>query len=421
MPRVGLPLLLLLVALLPWPSRAIAAVPAQPEIRIDLITVGPGDALLTRAGHVALMVTERFPDGRERSRGYNYGDADFGDPWIPLRFVFGQLRFFLSETGDLYDTVEWYGLLQDRDVYRQALALTPAQARAVAERLAWQVQPDNREYDYHYLEHTCSTEARDLIDEVTGGAIQRQLGAEIDPWTVRDFQQLTFDGAPVTGLVGDLLFGRMHDEPITRWYALMWPERMRSGLPEVMVPDPSGGEGMVPLAGPQQQLAARGGAPVGVRRNPVTWILAPIVLAWALLGAAWVRRRGRAHPRLAATWLASWALPSGLLGLAVVVLQIGATLPQVKGNELGLCLLVTDLALVGMAVRWWRRGMSVPRWLWRYAVVRLAVVGTVVGLRAIGVLFQQPWIVPVASLGCSVGLWWVVRSLRAHDTAAARG
>lgn len=405
--------LLLLVLLWGLGPRVAAAAPTEATVRIDLITVGPGDALLTRAGHVALMVTETLPDGRELSRGYNYGDTDFSDASVPLRFLFGELTFFLAATGDLYDTTEHYGLLQDRDVYRQRLALSEAQARSVAEHLAAQVLPEHREYRYHYLEATCSTRARDVLDEATGGALREQLEAQLDPWTVRDFQQLTFAGDPVLGLVGDLMFGRMHDRPISRYYALMWPERMRTALMEVRVPDPAGGAGLVALAGPPEQLAARGGPPISGQRNPITWIVAPLVLAWALLGGWWVARRGRSRPRLAAAWLVSWSLPAGLVGAAIVVLQLGSSVPQLRSNELMASLLVSDLLLVGLAWRWWRRRALVcPRWLPSYAVVRLVVVGAAVGARALGPLIQQPWIVPLASLGCGLALLGVVRALR---------
>jgi hypothetical protein len=413
--------LLFLAAFLFLPRATVAAPADELRVRIDLITVSPGDALLTRAGHVALMVTETLPGGRELTRGYNYGDTDFSDPWIPLRFVFGELTFFLSPTGDLYGTAEHYGLLQNRDVYRQSLALDQAQARAVAERLEQEVRPENREYRYHYLEATCSTKARDLLDEVTGGEIRRQLEGQIDPWTVRDFQALTFDGAPLTALLSDLLFGRMHDLPVSRYYTLLWPERMRTALPEVMVQDPAGGGGLVPLAGPPELLAERGGPPATERPNRVTWIVAPLAMVGVLLGAAWVAGNARARQRVAAVWLWSWALPSGLIGAVLVVLAIGATQPQVRGNELVGSLLVTDLLLVGLAWRWWRRGVTCPRWLPGYAVARWVVVGAVVGARAVGVSIQQPWVVPVASLGCSVALWWVVRALRRDGEALRTG
>jgi hypothetical protein len=391
--------------------------PVVHAVHIDLVTVGPGDALLSRAGHVALMVTETLADGRELTRGYNYGVTDFSDPWIPLRFVFGELRFFSAPTGDLYATAEHYGLLQDRDVWRQRLALTPAQARAVAERLELDVRPEHREYAYHYLEETCSTKVRDLLDVVTDGALRRQLDGQLDAWTVRDFQQLTFDGAPLTALVADVMFGRMHDLPQSRHYTLLWPERMRTALPEVMVPDPAGGGGLVPLAGPPEQLAARGGPPAVEHRNRVTWIVAPLGLLWVLVGAAWVARRARARApagptgRVAGLWLWSWALPTGLAGAAIVVLQLVSTLPQLRGNELVASLLATDLWLVGVGLRWWRRGLERPRGLYAYAVARLVVVSMAVAGRAVGLLIQEPWIVPVASLGCAIALLWVAREL----------
>lgn len=396
-----------------WPAKAAAApIPAEPAVRVDLLTVGPGDALLTRAGHVALMVTERLPDGRELSRGYNYGVTDFSDPWIPLRFVFGELVFWAAPTGDLYETTEHYGLLQDRDVWRQSLALTPAQIDALVQRLDHDLKPAHRDYRYHYLEATCSTKIRDLLDDVTGGALRRQLDAELDPWTVRDFQELTFDGAPLTALVSDVMFGRMHDLPVTRYYAMLWPERMRAGLPDVQVPDPAGTGVLVPLAGPPERLAERGGPPPTVRPNRITWILAPIGLVWALAGAAWVARRGAARPRLAALWLGSWALPAGIFGVALWVVGLAGSLPQLRANELVASLPATDLLLAGLALRWWRqRALVAPRWLLGYAWVRLGVVAAAVAARATGLFIQDPWVVPLASLGGSIALVMIVRAL----------
>ncbi|MCA9650185.1 MAG: DUF4105 domain-containing protein [Myxococcales bacterium] len=412
-PRVLL--LWLWLGLLLCGSPASAAAPAadddEAELRIDLITIGPGDPLLTRAGHTALLVTEHHADGRVLETVYNYGDTDFGDPWIPVRFLFARLQFFASVTGDLYDTTMLYGRYQDRDMIRQPLALTQPQARALAAMLERDVDPASREYDYHYLEQTCSTKVRDRLDEVTGGELRRQL-AELDPWTVRDYQQLTFDGDPLTALLGDVLFGRLHDRPITKYYALLWPQRVSEYLSQVMVPDPTGAGGLVPLAGEPVVLAERGGPPRTQHRNPITWWFAPLLLGWALAGAAWLARSGRERPRLAALWLTSWSLPSGLLGLVILVLQLTSTVPELRSNELIVTLPATDLVLVVVAIRWWRKGVSIPRWLERYAGLRLGVGAIAVAGRAVGVLVQQPWVIPAASLGCSLGLWWLARRWR---------
>lgn len=380
---------------------------------IDLVTVGPGDALLTRGGHAALAVVDRWPDGREPTTVYNFGDTDFTDPWLGLRFVFGRPRFFLSISGDLYQTAEYYGLLQNRTVYRQRLALSDAQAKEIAERLAVGARPENREYDYHYLERTCTTEIRDLLDDVLGGRIEAQLGAQPDPWTVRDYQQLTFDGDIALALLADVVFGRRHDEPIDRHFALMWPARMREYLQQVQVPDPAGSRATVPLAGEPELLAKRGGPPATVSPNRITWYFVPLATLGLLVGALRLRRRGRLPSRAAGLWLLVWSLPFGLLGLVLLVASLASSVPELRHNELVWSLPFTDLLLLAPAVAWLRGRTRVPWWLPRYATVRLLVVGAAVLARAAGSFIQQPWILPVASLAAGVTLWWLLRDAAA--------
>lgn len=390
-----------------------AEAPPNDDYRISLLTVSPGDALLTRAGHAAIVVTERWSDGREVTTVYNYGDADFDDPWLGLEFAWGQPRFFVSVVGDLYAAVEYFGLHQNRDVWVQDLALTPAQAEAVATRLAEAVLPENREYDYHYLTHTCTTELRTLLDDVLGGAIEAQLGPRRDEWTVREYQQLTFDGDLVMPLLADAGFGRRHDEPISMHYAMMWPRRMREYMQLVQVPDPAGGDGTVPLAGPPQIVAERGGPAATESPTKLTWYVAGIGgVLFLLVG---VGLRGRGGTRAAGGWLLAWALPIGTVGLAITVLSLTSTVRQLHDNELVLSLLATDLLLVPTAVRWLRGRREVSRWVQGYATIRLVVVGLAVAARAVGPFIQQPWVIPPASLACGVGLWLVV-----HGAATSR-
>lgn len=394
------------VVLLPRLARAAPTA----EVRIELITVGPGDALLTRAGHAALAVLEVWPDGREMATVYNYGDADFDDPWLGPRFIFGVARFRLAISGDLYDTVEFYGPMQNRDVFRQRLALTPEQADRVAAALSRAVLPDNREYPYHYLRRTCTTELRSLLDDVLGGTIQQQL-SDPDPWTVRDYQQLTFDGDIATALLGDAIFGRAHEAEIDRFFAMMWPDRMRAYLQDVMVADPTGGGAMVPLASAPELLAERGGQPATVSPTRITYWFSPIAAVLVLLGALLLRRRTAPPTRLHGLWLLAWSLPIGAVGLLITVLSLVSSVPELGNNELVLSLLATDLVLLSPAIAWLRGKTSVPRWLGRYAQLRLAVVAGATALHVVGVFIQQPWVIPPASLLCSVALWWLVAGL----------
>ena len=403
-----------MVAALGAPSLGRSAEP-ESRYRIELLTVGPGDAFFTRAGHAALVVVEIWPDGRELTTSYNYADADFSDPWLGPRFLFGQPYFFVSVSGDRFDTVEYYGPRMNRDVYLQRLALTDAQAAAVAHRLQVAVQPDNREYPYHYLQRACATELRTLLNDVTGGTIADQL-SDPDPWTVREYQQLTFDGDVVVALLADAVFGRLHDAPIDRYFAMLWPERMRSYLQDVRVPDPAGGGSLVPFAGEPELAAERGGPPATVSPNRITWWFAPLAGLAVAAGGLALRRRGPS--RSAGVWLLAWSLPVGLVGLLIATLSVASTVPQMRSNELVVSLLFTDLALVRPAVAWLRGSTKMPGWLRRYATARLVLVTAAVAALATGVFVQQPWVIPLGSLGCSLGLWVFVRRATAGGSAA---
>lgn len=409
-PRLLLTCLLWLGLLFAPFSSARAEPLESATLRVDLVIIGPGDALFTRGGHVALLITEEDDDGRTWTTAYNFGDANFDDPSIPLRFVFGKLQFFLSEAGGLYDLAERYGLQQDRDVVRYPVALSQAQAHELNDRLATLMEPGNREYDHHYLDRTCSTKARDLLDEATGGEVRRQLASD-DPYTVRHYQQVVFDQHPMVALLSDVLFGRLHDVPISRYRAMLWPPTMPDYLAQVQVPDPNGGATQVPLLGPGEVVASRGGASPPRSRTRITWFVASLFGAWGLLGGQWLASRAPTRPRLTAAWLLAWSAPAGLFGLAIVVMQVGGAIAELRSNELIVSLLVTDLALVHVAWRWARRGLVARPWLAKYATARLIVVALAVAARGLGLFFQDPWIIPVASLACSVGLWWLVRRL----------
>jgi len=385
--------------------------PPPPRYRIDLLTIGPGDSLPTRGGHAALVACELLSEGREVCTVYNYGDAPFEESGIEFRFVFGHVRGFLSVVGDVYDATEHYGLHQDRDVWLQALALNDNQARLVAERLQWQADPANREYDFHHLHATCTTGIRDLLDEATGGQLKAQLSGQSDGATVRHYQQQVFDNKLLVTVLSDAAFGRLHDAPVDKYFGLLMPWNQRAYLQDVMVADPAGGETKVPLAGPPQVLAQRGGRPPISGRSRFTWYLGGIGCSLTLLFALVLRRRdGDTPSRLAGLWLVAWALPMGILGAVIVAFSMASTVPELHDNELVVSILVSDLALLAPASAWLRGKPRVPRWLRHYATARLVVVGLAVAARAAGLFIQQPWILPVASLVCGFSLWWMLRA-----------
>lgn len=399
-------------------SPALAQAPdLDSELEVYLITMGPGDHLYTRAGHAALMLAEVFEDGRRETHVYNFGDADWDDPAIPWKFMRGELMFFLSESGTIQQTVRRYGSRLDRSVYRQRVALTQAQARDMAARLAEEAKPENRDYPYHHLRSLCTTRVRDLLNDVLDGTIHTQLALDYDPLTLRQHQRLGSAGIVSEAIAAGFLLGRQHDLPPNRYDATFLPNLMRDYFAQVMVPDPSGSGAEVPLVGPPDVLYARKGPELNTGENRIaSWVAAALALLVLLLGVpAALKLPNRS--RLAGIWLLVMAIPAGIVGLAALAFVLISTVPEFRHNEFILLLPPTDILLIGPAIRWLRGRAVAGRTLRLYAHGRLTVAALYLLGRLFGVFWQEPIVVALYGATCAVMLFIVIRRMPVVDAA----
>ena len=377
---------------------------AEARTTIYLVTMGSGDDLYQRAGHAALEVERIDALGKKTSMVYNYGDADWDDSAFVWKFFRGTLKFKLSVAGNLEQVLAVYGRGQDRDVWRQRLALTTAQARQVAEGLAREAKPDRCWYPYHHIKRICTTRIRDLLDGLFQGVLRRQLQTP-HPMTVRDYQPRGFRGHHLAFLGGDLFTGRLHDRPITDYYVLYLPDRLRESLQRVKVPDSTGKVGPVPLAGTPERLYTRWKPPAVTAEAGMTTtvVFGTFLVIFVILSViAWWR--GPTHPRWAGLALLLHALVFGIGGLLIATLMAVSTVPEFRQNELILIFWPTDLLLVGVAIRW-LRGLAVSGvWLRRYAWAHGVVAGAWLVGQIAGVLYQRPLIISLAGAVALVGL-----------------
>src|SRR5690349_4321435 len=149
------------------PSRWAAS--QDDDLRIALVTFGPGDAVHQYFGHNALWVQD---DRRELGKLYNFGMFGFGPDMLP-QYLQGQLLFWSAPT-PVASTFGHYAA-ENRSIHVQELDLSPARRRKFADRLEWYTQPEHKYYRYHHYFNNCSTKLRDLIDEATGGQLKRAL------------------------------------------------------------------------------------------------------------------------------------------------------------------------------------------------------------------------------------------------------
>ncbi len=388
-----------------------AAAPEVAETSIHLITIGPGPLLPARFGHTGLMVMEVRPGQKKfASTVYNFGDADFGTLKFYWQFLRGTVKFRTVTTGELAQTVGLYAE-NDRTVHDQRLALTPAQVQRVKQLLERTEEPEHSEYPYHFLRASCATKVRDLLDEVLGGAIRRQLEPRPE-LPVRHYARQGYAGFLLAEVFNDLFMGRLLDTPRNQYDSLYLPALLMRHLQAVKVPDPRGGPGLVPLAEPPSVLYQREGpSPTpGDGRGLVR--IATVLLALVLLLGVVAYAAGPRRPRWAGLWLLLWWLPAALAATLMVLGALLSTVTEGRVNELMLVFPITDLALFGTVRRWLRRRAGAGGLLRAYALVRVALVLLVLLGHALGLLVQQPLILVWLGLACAAGL-----ALLAHRLA----
>ena len=136
---------------------------------IYLVTMGIGSLIWERHGHIALCV--EYSQGAEPVC-YNYGIGDFHDP---LKMVWG---FFRGANSFWAGKDAWRNMMAvyyqfDRTIWKQLLPLDAEQKQKVITKLEHDVLEENRYYAYDHFDDNCTTRIRNIIDDVTGGALAR--------------------------------------------------------------------------------------------------------------------------------------------------------------------------------------------------------------------------------------------------------
>lgn len=152
-----------LVILLTLLLSSLSTLKAQEHPTISLLTCGPtNEYVFYLYGHTAVRVQDQ---GRDRV--YNYGYFSLEQKNFILNFVIGKPMYSLGVVA-FDDFLYEYGA-QGRSVVEQELNLKPDEARAIADKLAWNALPENRDYKYNFYFDNCATRPRDIIEEAVGG------------------------------------------------------------------------------------------------------------------------------------------------------------------------------------------------------------------------------------------------------------
>ena len=346
--------------------------------RIGVMTMQPGEIFFERFGHDAIVVMDTQTG---EATSYNFGFFDMGEPGFANRFAHGDMQYYLVALPLQQDLAYYHEV--GRGVNLQWLDLPAEQAQALADTLAERTKPENARYRYDYFVSNCSTQVRDALDTVMGGALKSQMVGRSRGNTFRSEAVRLVSPVPWMWIGFDIGLGPYADVPMSRWEEAYVPMRLADSLREA-----KNAAGR-PLVQAEQVLVEHRVAPEPTEqpRRWWPWLLAGVGIAAAILFAT------PRKPR----WIAALALPfwlaCGLCG-AVLVFLWGFTGHQAAWANRNL-LLFNPLCLLllhgAIALLRGRRTAAWFRWL-LFVVAVFAAAAWIIHWLPFALQYNQPWV-----------------------------
>jgi len=341
---------------------------------VEVLTIGPGRAIDTVLGHNLLRVVDAESEVDDI---YDLGVADLRWATFAVAAAMGRARLSMQRDSAplrLHDYA-----LADRPIESQRLNLSDQQFVDLITRLESDLLPENAEYPYDDIFDNGSTRLRDLLNDVTGDALQRAAYATGVSRSYRE-EILAAAAGRIPALIAyDLFTGPAGEYQVHAWQLSFTPLRLRRVL--AATENPALGDG-VPLVAAEAALnPPRVGFPVGgsarIGREVLVAIGSALGLFFASIGfAAWRTRRTISWlSRLAGLVLIPVAALFGLLGCALLPISLFSTATLWAGNQNAWIFFPLDLLLLGPAFRWvWTGSATFASWSRIYIDLRFLMI-----------------------------------------------
>lgn len=197
-------------------------------LEVYVLTSGPGNGVYTKVGHSALWVS----GGGKRETIFNWGAYDSSQENFLWHFFMGSAEYKLAMMSRPYNLKRVKE--NEQRLVAQHLDLSPNMKLALAGELARLARPENHVYTYHWETQNCSTLIRDLIDEVTSGALQSLPEPPKAP--TRRFEVLRHLGSLTWTWFGWHYMGSDYaDREYNRWEWMHIPYALHNGLNEATI------------------------------------------------------------------------------------------------------------------------------------------------------------------------------------------
>ncbi len=130
---------------------------------VSILTCQEGNELYSLYGHTAIRIKDA---ANALDVVYNYGTFDFNTEHFYLKFVKGDLRYFV--TAYAYNDFYMEYTVENRSIYEQELRLTVAQKQLLFETLNESLQSDAKYYTYKFIDRNCTNMVVDKVNMALG-------------------------------------------------------------------------------------------------------------------------------------------------------------------------------------------------------------------------------------------------------------
>jgi hypothetical protein len=249
------------------------------------------------------------------------------------KFVRGRLEFWVGEaswprTQRIYRSLE-------RDIRIQELNLSAAKTKEMAQFLAWNVMPENRDYLYDHYRDNCSTRIRDIIDRSVDGQFRKAV-SNPSSLTLRDHTHRHTQRVAAVDWLLSFWMADAIDQPIEVWDDMFLPLELERQIQALAYVDADGVTR--PMVAQQSIVAEAANKPMTPEEPASGWPSALVTgilfgLAGVFLARRFVVKPGRVSRLAFGLYHALVGLVIGTSGLALTYLMFLSDHTITYGNE----------------------------------------------------------------------------------------
>lgn len=136
------------------------------KTEVSILTCGTGNESYSLYGHTGIRIKD---EPNDLDIVYNYGTFDFETPNFILKFVKGDLQYFMSVSK--YPNFEYAYRYENRSIYQQTLSLSQEKKQQLFESLNTDLNSDKRFYTYKFIDRNCTNMVVDKINTILDDTI----------------------------------------------------------------------------------------------------------------------------------------------------------------------------------------------------------------------------------------------------------